>query len=156
MSDSTLLADLEANLAEATKLNELAQASDLVKHLKNTLWPFLQTLVEEVTQIDQVVEDIVHEADDILQPETAEVFAALIVACRAMVTEFTPRVDRAKEPKIFQGLQILAQLCNKAESTLDEVTVPPEDEEDGDDEYEEGEEEDGDDEEDDTEEGAAE
>lgn len=135
--DSTLIADLDANEALAKSLNVVSTVGDVVAHIQHVLWPYLRSLVEETLDIDATVHDLVHETDDVLHPETAKIFAGLVVGVEGLVSHFLPTIDKAKDPKIHAGLVQLRALARKAAEILEEITMPEVDE-DEDDDIEEG------------------
>lgn len=110
---------------------------DVVAFLRHTMWPTIEAAVDEVAQIDECVEDLLNASEDILQPETARLFAALVVAGRAMATELTKRLGPgdAETKKLVSGF---LELATSAEAAIVEITVPEDDEEDEDDGDEEG------------------
>lgn len=111
---------------------------DVVAFLQHTMWPTIEAAVDEVAQIDECVEDLLNASEDILQPETAELFAALVVAGRAVATELTKRLGPgdAETRKLVSGF---LDLATSAEAAIVEITVPEdEDEEDEDEGDEEG------------------
>jgi hypothetical protein len=137
-----LEADLTTNLAAAAQLlGPLVTASDIAKHLNETMWPFVVNVVTELKEVDETVADLYHGAEDILQPETAKVFAAVIaVASGLILGELKRRLDPNKpsEAKLLAAIKEWARLAHEAGETLEEITVVPaeggEDEEDEDDE----------------------
>jgi hypothetical protein len=131
MSDeSTLLTDLEANEALAKQLNVASTIGDVVAHIQHVLWPYIRSVVEETIDIDEAVHDLVHETEDVLHPETAEVFAALVVGTQGLINHVLPSVDKDKDPKIYAGLMKLREIARRAGKVLDEIVMPEVDEED--------------------------
>ena len=156
MSIETLKDDLKANLstlsliatpppgAVATNADTLLVAEQLVRHLKDTLWPFLESVVDEVAEIDECVADVISGAEDILQPETAEIFAAIIAGAVACAATLKSRIDPAAEPQIYKMIAELEKNCKTGESLMAEIVIDT-----GDDEAEEDDDDEGDDEDDD-------
>lgn len=113
----------------------------IVEFLRNTMWPTMEAAVDELGQLDECVEDIYNASEDILQPETAQLFAALVVAGRVMAAELAKRLTNtaadAEAKAIVDGF---LEMASAAERAIQEITVPEtdDDEDDEDDEEEEG------------------
>lgn len=118
-----LKSDLAANLAEAQRL--IATGGSTGAHLAQTLWPFLEALVENIEEIDDAVAELVGQQEDYLQPETAAVFAAVIQSSLDLAQELRARAleDATIAGKIAQH----DALCEQAIAVLADVTLIPED-----------------------------
>lgn len=130
MSIDNLKADLASNMASLNQLGPLASGADVVAHLQNTLWPFLETVVSEMEEQDECLEDLIHGADDILQPETAKVFAGVITGGLAMAERL--KALSASEPQVLAAIAKYQKMCQEAAELLEQITIVPA--EDGDDE----------------------
>jgi hypothetical protein len=108
----------------------------VVSFLRLTLWPTIEAVVDELSDVDGCVEDLLNDSEDILQPKTAELFAALVVAGREIAAELGKRLTSsasdADAKKLVAGF---ADLSNAAEAAIQEITIP-DDDEDGEDEDE--------------------
>jgi len=141
MSIESLKADLSANVQTLIALQpETTTAADIVKHLKETLWPFLESVVDESAEIDDCVADLISGAEDILQPETAEVFAAVIAGAVAVSDALKKFITREAEPQLYKVVEELEKNCKSAETIMAEIVIDT-----GDDEDDEGDEGEGDD-----------
>lgn len=136
-SVETLRADLNANIASLKDMGALTTTADLVGHLKNTLWPFQEMLVEHIEELDGCVEDLLNHAEDILQPETGAVFAAVVVGGLLLAGELKKRLTVADDPKIRAVIAEFEQTCAVAQATLAEIVIPDDEAEDEDEEDEE-------------------
>jgi hypothetical protein len=154
MSMETLLADLKANLAEVGKLSALSTVDDLVRHLKDVLWPTLEAIVEEAHEMDEILGDHITNADDILQPDTGAVLSAVVAGAVTVAQALRARIDPAAEPQLAKVIAELLKNCKEAETILEEIVldeIEDEDDEDEDDEDEDDEDEDDEDEDDEDE-----
>lgn len=149
MSIEDLRRDLKTNIAEAGKLG----GGSVVAHLRDTLWPFIEALFDEVAEMDGVVGEMVSQQEDYLQSDTATTFVALVQLGRQAVEQLRKRAN---------GEEGIEKLCSAydtlAEQTmimLDQIAIIPADEDgelDPADEDEEGDEDEDEDEEGDEEE----
>lgn len=139
MSLEDLQADLESNLAAIHQLaaaGALTTAPEVVDHLAKFLWPFMQNVVNEMAEIDAEVANAVYNADDHLQPETAEQLAAVIVIATGLIgKELQKRLDPKKpaDAQVLVAIRDWAKLAKEAGEIIEEITVePPEGEDDPD------------------------
>lgn len=126
MSLDEIRDDLKRNLAEAKLLmpsggNPTVPASIAV-HLCETLWPFLESLVDTVDEIDDAVAELVDQQEDYLQPETAAVFAAVVQSSLQIIARIKPMVPR-DQTEFLQQLADHEQLCAQAVEVLGAVTM---------------------------------
>lgn len=154
MSIETLKQDLRENMAQLATLNGLTSNEDLIKHLRETLWPTLESIVDELEEVDECVADLVSGAEDILQPETAQVFAAVIASAAVVAAALKVRIDPQADAKLMHLVTELEANLKNANEIMQEIVI-----DDGSDLDEEGddgdeEEDDDDDESDDDQEGA--
>lgn len=136
MSLDELRADLARNIAEAKRITNVQEMRD---HLVNTLWPFIEANIDVVDEIDDAVAELVDQQEDYLQPETAAVFAAVVqssLQLLAVLKTLAPRDNAELQLQIAQH----EQLCAQAVAVLGEVTMIPEDDEEGEDDEAEAEE----------------
>jgi hypothetical protein len=98
-----------------------------------TMWPTLESVVDELGDVDGCVEDLLNASEDILQPETAQLFAALVVAGRGMAAELSKRLTAA-DAETRQLVAGFLELATAAEAAISEITVPEDDDDDDDDE----------------------
>jgi predicted RecB family endonuclease len=89
----TLQEDLKANVASLKDLTALSSVDDIVNHLKNTLWPFQESVLEQLEDLDGCVEDLLNNAEDILQPETGAKFLAVASGGLTLVAELKKRLQ---------------------------------------------------------------
>lgn len=136
MTMETLESDLKANVAEAARLSALSSPGDLADHLKNVLWPTLEAIVEEMADMDGVIGDIVTNAEDILQPETGAVLAAVVSGAMAVSTALKLRITRETEPELYQVIDELEKNCKEANEILKDVVLEEPDDPDEEDEDE--------------------
>jgi hypothetical protein len=118
-----LLTDLKENGLELAKLGPESTPADIVAFLQMTFWPSVVALAEQTEEIDGCVEDILHAQEDILQPETAQVFAGIIAGGLVLVAELKKRL-KAEDTKIMAAIGEFEQLCARGEEALEEITIP--------------------------------
>lgn len=124
MSMDSLRADLKSNTAELAAMDPMTTTtSDLLKHLKGTLWPFLESVTDEMSDIDECVGDMVADAEDILQPETAAVFVAITAGGATIAAALKARITREAEPQLWKIVTEFEKNCQLADETLQEIVV---------------------------------
>lgn len=129
MSIEDLEGDLARNITDFATTTFLT-ANDVQKYLGDTLWPFLQNMVAEVRDQDNCISDLVNEADDVLQPDTAGIFAAVIISSKMMMQELVMRLTKSpKDAELKTKLAQIRPIITKAEETLEEITIFPEEDE---------------------------
>ena len=117
MSLAELRADLARNVREAQGVAEPATRT----HLEQTLWPFLEALIDQIEEIDDAVAELVDQQEDYLQPQTAAVFAAVVQAGLELAAELKARAGA--DPGIAQKIADHDQLCQAAIGVLGEITM---------------------------------
>jgi len=139
MSLDELCSDLEANQTELEKV-QMFSADDVKKYLASTVWPFLENVVAEIEDLDASLSDLVEKTEDILQPETAGIFAVVIQGCVQVMDELAKRLrpGNAGDQKWKVKLGELRKICNTAAETLQEITVMPDEADDNTDNTEPG------------------
>lgn len=123
MSMEQLMGDLAENSKEIARLGPESTVADVVKLLQATLWPSLVALAEQTAEIDGCVEDLVEGAEDILQPETAQVFAGIIAGGTVLVAELKKRL-KPEDAKILSAIGEFEKLCELGKEALEEITIP--------------------------------
>lgn len=138
MSIEDLKADLASNMKACRELiarGILLTPSDLAKHQLDQ-WAFLENVVNDVEEMDGTLSDLYHNAEDILQPETAALFAAVATGGLGLVGELEKRLTPA-DGKIRAAIAEFKKLAIEATDILREITIPEDDEDDEEDEDEE-------------------
>src|SRR4029077_6278419 len=129
MSIEDLKADIERNTTDfdSVTFNSL---DDVKQFMKTTMFPIMTNVVEEMEQIDDDVADIIQQASDVLQPETAGIFAAVITQCRGLAEGLKRRLKKGdkNDDKWAVRLPKILAICDAAQDTLLEITVTPTDE----------------------------
>jgi ABC-type transporter Mla subunit MlaD len=141
MSVNQLKSDLARNI------RSLSGTADVTAHLRDTLWPWLESLLDEIGEIDEAVGELVDQAEDFLQPDTAAIFANVIQACAALAGELRKRApgDQALAMSLAQADQIvqaaaakLAEITGLSDGDEDDEDDEDEDEDEDDNEEESG------------------
>lgn len=142
----TIRADLAANTQAAKDLNALSTIDDIANHLKNTVWPFQECLVDQLEDLDGCIEELMNHEADILQPETGAQFLAVFTSGLLLVGELKKRLGPGDD-KLRQAIGEFENNTAEATAILTDITIPEIDDE---------EDEDADEEDDDEDEGDAE
>jgi hypothetical protein len=124
----TLRADMRANIGSLSSFGPTSTVGELAAHLRNTLWPMLEAMVDEVEEIDDVVAGIVSNSEDILQPDTSAMLVAVISGAMVLVTQqLEKRVNKDAEGKVWAAIKEWRQLAAKSLELLSEITLPEDD-----------------------------
>lgn len=137
MATADLKADLKDNLEQLVALAsspeaELKTPDAILAHLKDTLWPFLEGLVdqvgeleeecaataEEIEEIGEAVDELTEQRGSVLMPNEAGVFALLVQLSRALADKLEKGTQVTRDE--IAGLRIA---CDAAEKTLHETTI---------------------------------
>lgn len=124
MSLEDLQSDYLSNLEGAKRLLAGDPGNPVLQHLVNNLWPFQEAVLEEIAEQAEELDKVVDEAGDMLQPETAAPFAALIVLSARIADELDKRL-MPSETELRGVLVELRKQAQEAAAILDEITVPP-------------------------------
>jgi hypothetical protein len=108
-----------------------ATALELTSFLQDNLLPWLEALTHEVGEMDQAIEDLVHESVDVLHSENAAVFAGVVAGGLALATELATRIGG--DQRLLAVIRDFRRLAVQAKEILEEIVIP-DDEEDGPDE----------------------
>lgn len=117
--------DLAANVKTMVGITEV---SDLVAHLRHTLWPFLEAVVDEMVDLEEGLLELAEEHGDMLTTETAGIFANVILISVKLADALKDRL-RADELDLGQQIDAFKVLCDEATTTLADITVTEMDDE---------------------------
>lgn len=121
----TLQEDLRANMSAARELNAASSVGDLAEHIKNTMWPFMEAVVEQVEELDGCVEDLLNQTEDILQPETGAQFVAVVQSALVLMGELKKRLGPGPDDqKVDAAVTEFFGNANDMIAMLQEITVP--------------------------------
>lgn len=140
MPAADLKSDIKANVAELENLKGAdgeplaltATEQLLVSHLKNTLWPFVDALVDQISEheaaleesddlieeLGEAIDDLTENRGSVLMPAEAGVFAVVVQLSRDLIGELK-RGARPSEDKIHA----LGIACDAAEKTIQQITI---------------------------------
>lgn len=119
-----LLSDLQAG---AKTLVGITDVGDLVTHLKDQMWPALEALAEQALanandndELENSVLEIAEGEGEMLTPETAGMFANLLLSAEEIVAELEKRLGAGdNEWKLkCKGFKILLKTANEAVAEL--------------------------------------
>lgn len=128
MSIESLRADLVANVSQLANLSALSTTEDVVNHLKFTLWPFLENVTTEMAELDEVAAELYNQSEDILQPESAKLFAAAIGGAMMLIGKLEKYA--AGDAQLTAAINEWKPVAKKAGELIDEIAIPEEEEED--------------------------
>lgn len=134
MSIASLRADL-ADVVNALTQRTFETPADVQAFLRDELVAWLGNAVNEIDEMDESIAGIYERSEDVLQPETAGIFAKMIVGVRELGAELATlkKDDATWLAKIAE----YSQASVLAEQTLEQITTDPQDDEDeGDDDDE--------------------
>lgn len=126
MSIEQLKEDVVRNIDDFDKTT-FGSLDDVKTFLKTTMFPLMENMVDEIEQIDSDVADMIEQSEDVLQPETAGIFAAVITQCMGLITALERRLkkDDVNDQKWAKRLPGIRNICTVAQNTLLEITVTP-------------------------------
>lgn len=129
MSTEQLKADLRESLATVKAMDPATTTpADIVRHLKDTLWPTIEATIDEIDEIDGSVEELTNTLDgesEYLSEGTGAVFAGIIAAGLAIAGE----VEKLAIPEpMKQAIAEFRTLCRRGAETLEEIVIPDADE----------------------------
>lgn len=127
MSIEQLQGDLQQVVEAATAI---VSPDAILPFLQNNLFPWLESMTEEMAEMDSAIEEAYHEMPDVLHSESAEVFAGIIASGTVLVAELRRRVGN--DQRLLAMAKEWTQLAAKGKEILEEITIP--DPEEGDEE----------------------
>jgi hypothetical protein len=118
---------------------------DVTNHLKNTLWPFLQNVCGELTEMDAAIAAMYEQSEDILQLETGKLLASVIIGARTLIEDFKKLIPA--DDTRHKAIREWEAKATEAIEDIEEITIAEgetEDDEDDEDGDGEGDDDDGD------------
>lgn len=135
MALDDLKEDLVANQKDAATILARNPDNPIMKHITNTMWPWMEALLEEVGEQALALDEAIDERGDMLQHETAGEFAAVILACTWLCDELDKRLTPS-EVDLRTKIATVRDTVASASVTLEEITLPPSVDDDEDDDEE--------------------
>lgn len=96
----------------------------IVAFFRDTMFPIFGQVIEEIEEIDEAVEDLGADAEDILQPESAEAFGVVIVTGQVVVSELKKRLSATEDARLLKVCLEFEEQLKKASQVLEDVFVP--------------------------------
>lgn len=124
MSVEQLKQDLKDNMGALKEMGAFTTPEELVKHLRNSLWPMLEAFADELEEQDGCIEDLLNGSEDILQPETGGKFLACFASATMLVGELAKRLTPSDDPKLRASIAEFNALANDCIGTVQEITIP--------------------------------
>lgn len=133
MSLEELKSDHAAVSAKLRDMNPaLTTAPELVAFLRDEFMPLHENMIGELAEIDETVHDIYTGAEDILQPETGQLFAAVVGGAVGIINKLKAKLvsTNLDDAKLLKAIKEWEPLAAEAAETLNEITIPDDDEDD--------------------------
>lgn len=131
MSLEELQADFATNTQAIKAIDPaLATTGDVMRLIRDTIWPFQENLVNEMVELKEDIQDLVDGIEDILHAETAGIIAAPIYAAKALFAKFAPLITGKEDLK---ALKEWGKVADQALLTISEIVVADEDDDEDDD-----------------------
>jgi len=112
--------------------NPPTTTADLVLFLSDNLLPWLQSQAEELGEMDEAIEDVVHQSVDVLHPESGEVFAGIITSGTAIAAELATRAGN--DARLLKVIKEFRTLAARGTQLLEEIVLEDDEDDDEDDE----------------------
>lgn len=124
MALEDLQSDVKSNRDEAQRLLSNDPENPLLRHLVNTVWPFQEALLEEMSEQAEALDEVVDQTGDMIQADTAGVFAAVILANQRLCDELDKKLGPSEIE--LRGFLVKArEATREAAELLEEITIPP-------------------------------
>jgi hypothetical protein len=119
-----------------TDLKQVIQAcpadpAEIPGYLQNYLLSWLEATCDEIGEMDDAIENLVHESEDILHSDNAAMFAGVITSGMVLATELAARAGN--DQRLLKVIKEFRALAKQASDVLEEITIPDDDEEEEDD-----------------------
>lgn len=125
MSIEQLKTDWDALEKRVNSMNPaLTTNPEIVRLIKDELAPFMKCMVDEMGEQDGALADLFNDAEDILQPETAGLFAVLITTGRELLAKLEAVSKKAGDLTTLAEIKAWREISKTAEEALEEITVP--------------------------------
>lgn len=132
--------DLQANMKELVGISDVG---DLVKHMKNTLWPTLEATIDRLGELADIVDvneeamiEMASEESDVLTQETGTKIAQALVIGSAIAAALEARITPADGPEIAEHVADYKKLAEELLETVNDITIVTADNEEEDDDDE--------------------
>lgn len=122
MTMESLQGDLKEVQTGVKKLGTTPTSLDIANFLRDTLVPFLENHVAESAGQEDMLADILEQADEILHSESAELFGAVITGGLFIAEELKKRI--AGDIKLKKAIEEFEENARNAASVLEEITIP--------------------------------
>lgn len=126
----TLRSDLQG-IQERFRAGTDRSAEALWNLLGDEIFPFLESLTNEMGEMDEALEEVAEGMPEALHAETSAVFVGIIASGRVLIADLARRIGNT-EPKLSAAIREWRKLAQEGEQILQNVTVVVEEEDDGD------------------------
>jgi hypothetical protein len=147
-AESTLKSDLGRNMkALAAKIEGGRITGDVAGHLRDTLWPFLEAVVDEVVQLreehdemGEAVDSLIEGGDDQLHEDTATKILTCVGAGIGIAEKFKERLDpnNPDDAELLSNIAAYHMVAQEVAALVDDITIRDGDADDGDDDESDG------------------
>jgi hypothetical protein len=87
----------------------------------NELLPYLESLTQEVGEMDEALQEVVEEMPEALHGESAAVFAGIITSGRVLINELANRAGN--DTRLQAAIREWRKIATKGEALLEEITI---------------------------------
>lgn len=120
MSIEQLKTDLKS-ISQQVAANPPDTTPAVVTFLQDNLIPWLESFVDETQEMDESIADLVHQAVDVLHPESAAVFASIIAGGLALASELATRAGN--DARLLKAIKEYRDLAKQGRVLLEELTL---------------------------------
>jgi hypothetical protein len=121
----TLKSDFTEVETAAERLRTATSFADVAAFVNDMLVPFMKNHLDESVGMDDAICDLVENAEDILQPETAKVFVAAISGAKVIADELRGRLTGSEgDQKLKLVIDEFDSNAKEAMGILEEITLP--------------------------------
>lgn len=126
MSIETLQSDLKEIIARAKPGPgpETRGADAAWSFITNDLLPWMETLTDEIGQMDEAVYAAVQGTEDVLHSDSAELIVGLIASGAVLIRELETRIGN--DQRVLALIREYKTISKEVSSLVEEITIPDE------------------------------
>ena len=127
MSIEQLKTDLKG-ISDSLATHPPNSVTAMVTFLQDSLMPWLEASTDEQQEMDENIEDLVHQSADILHQDSADVLATVVAGGLALAAELGKRVGN--DAKWLRAIKEYKAVADRAQEILEDATIVDDEEED--------------------------
>lgn len=113
--------DLKEMIDRAAALGSSPTPDVIWSFVTNEFLPYMESLTQEVGEMDEALQEVVEEMPEALHGESAAVFAGVITSGRVLINELAKRAGN--DARLLAAIQEWRKLATKGEALLEEITI---------------------------------